>query len=178
MMMSERHYYLAYGSNLHPLRIEDRLGSVNRIGNVTLEGWQLCFHKRGADGSGKGNLIEKQGCVAWGVLYAITEQQMQLLDQFEGAGYLKQTIQVVCAGKAYDSFCYLAEADWIDNTLLPHDWYHELIYQGARNARFSDHYIAEISRQDCLHEPDGHKRHAGILNAMRNSALSSAANAE
>ena len=162
-------YYLAYGSNLHPLRLEARLGKVNRIGNVMLPGWNLCFHKRGADGSGKGNLIQRQKSCAWGVIFEVSTQQKQRLDEFEGDGYEVQSLEVNVDGVNYNSFCYIAEPEWIDDSLIPHDWYQLLILLGAQHAVFPTRYLSQIQAQKTQYEPQGNTRHQQMLTAMRDS---------
>jgi len=52
-----RCYYLAYGSILHPLRLGERISSAQLCGVTTLRGYRLAWHKRGADGSGKCDLV-------------------------------------------------------------------------------------------------------------------------
>ena len=50
-------YYLAYGSNLHPVRLTERVPSARFLGLTSLFGYQLRFHKRHEpDGSGKCNM--------------------------------------------------------------------------------------------------------------------------
>jgi len=160
-------YYLAYGSNLHPARLEQRLGSVLRIGKAQLCGWQLHFHKRGADGSGKGNLLETAGAVAWGVVYQLEDKQKACLDEFEGDGYDCVNIMVKIADKRYQCFCYLAQVDWIEQSLLPHDWYRDLILYGARHAQSDDDYLQTIQQQPVQADPVGKQRHAQLLKLMQ-----------
>lgn len=160
-------YYLAYGSNLHPARLEQRLGTVTRVGVAELPGWQLRFHKRGADGSGKGNLARVDGMTAWGVVFQIDARQKNLLDKFEGDGYDCVEIDTTITAKNYRCFCYLAQSGWTDDGLLPHDWYRELIYLGARHAGFSQTYLEQIRRQPTQSDASGQRRHARLLESMR-----------
>ncbi len=160
-------HYLAYGSNLHPARLQQRLGSVVRIGNAQLAGWRLCFHKRGADGSGKGNLIQAPGSVAWGVVFGIDAQQKAVLDEFEGDGYDCIEMPVTVEQQTYHAFCYMAQPDWIDNSILPHDWYRDLIYHGARHAQFETAYVQGIQTQPVQIDAQGYQRHARLLTEMR-----------
>jgi len=50
-------YYFAYGSNLHPLRLQARLSSAQLIGTTILPGYALKFHKLGHCLSGKCNIV-------------------------------------------------------------------------------------------------------------------------
>ena len=39
-------HYFAYGSNLHPLRLTDRVHCADLVGSVELASHQLAFHKQ------------------------------------------------------------------------------------------------------------------------------------
>lgn len=160
-------HYLAYGSNLHPYRLSDRLDRVGRVGNVSLPDWKLCFHKRGADGSGKGNLIRSQGEQAYAVLYALNMEQKHILDGFEGDGYDCIDMTVTVGQKQVDCFCYLAQPDWVDDQLLPHDWYHELVLLGAQHAGFPEGYLLAIKQQTVQSDFDGRQQHEWLLQRMQ-----------
>lgn len=160
-------YYLAYGSNLHPARLEQRLGSVVRIGVAELPGYELRFHKRGADGSGKGNLLKAPGRSAWGVVFKLDEQQKKRLDEFEGDGYDCVEVEVSIDHENYQCFCYLAQPDWIDDSLLPHDWYRDLIMYGARHAGVTSEYLQTIERQNVQADEPGQQKHAELLAVMQ-----------
>jgi len=49
--------YAAYGSNLHPDRLKQRVPSARLCGPSVVEGWGLRFHKRGQDESSKCDMI-------------------------------------------------------------------------------------------------------------------------
>jgi len=169
-------YYLAYGSNLHPLRIASRLGEIERLGAVALPGWRLALHKRGEDGSGKGNLVACANSQAWGVVYRLDAGMKARLDEFEGDGYDCVTVQVSLAQpqpQTLDCFAYLAMPDWIDDRLLPHDWYAELIEHGARHAGVPAVYLDWIARHPRNPDAAGQQRHAQLLQQLR--ALSKSA---
>ncbi len=171
-MMSEL-YYLAYGSNMHPLRIGDRLGQIERIGTVALPGWRLALHKRGEDGSGKGDLLRCDNSEAWGVVYRLDAKLKPLLDEFEGAGYDCVTLKVALQQQQMQplhTFAYLAMPDWVDETLLPHDWYVELIEHGARNAGLPAAYLRWIAKHPRQSDVQGQQRHAALLTRLRTEA--------
>lgn len=170
--MTELHY-LAYGSNLHPLRIGARLGEIERVATVALPGWRLALHKRGEDGSGKGNLLRCTDSHAWGVVYRLNAGMKSRLDEFEGDGYDCVTVQVTLAQpqpQTLDCFAYLAMPDWTDDSLLPHDWYAELIEHGARHAGVPAAYLDWIARHPRNVDADGQQRHAQLLQQLRDSS--------
>jgi hypothetical protein len=51
-------YYFSYGSNLHPVRLTERIFSATLIGTVKLKKYRLEFHKKRKDKSGKCNLMK------------------------------------------------------------------------------------------------------------------------
>jgi hypothetical protein len=57
--------------------------------------------------------------------------------------------------------------EWVDDSLLPHDWYAELIEHGARNAGFPAAYLDWIARHPRNPDSDGHQRHVQLLQALR-----------
>ncbi len=76
-------HYLAYGSNLHPLRFAKRVPSAQIIGRIELAGYQIAFHKKGKDGSGK-CLFYKTGDKAhimYGALYSFDSREKKELDR-------------------------------------------------------------------------------------------------
>jgi len=140
-------YYLAYGSNLHPLRLRKRVGWVRPVGPVRVEGYGLDFHKRGfRDGSGKCTLTPDARRSAWGVIYALDERRRPDLDRHEGLGMGYDTLELMLqrGGRSYACFSYLATPDARDPDLLPFDWYRELVLAGAQHYAFPEGYIEEI----------------------------------
>ena len=149
--------YLAYGSNLLPARIEARLEDCRSLGSVRLDGWQLCFHKLGADGSGKCNLIEDPSSVAYGAVYELSQSSKERLDSIEGVGngYRDAEIELDQYGPAW---VYLAESSHIADGLIPYDWYHAFVLYGAKYHDFPSDYIFDINRVTSAPDHDGTRR--------------------
>ncbi|MFT4562439.1 MAG: gamma-glutamylcyclotransferase [Gammaproteobacteria bacterium] len=166
--------YLAYGSNLLPARIGARLDSFVTLGTTALPGWRLCFHKMGADGSGKCNLIVDPRGRAYGAVYELSLGDKTHLDAIEGVGkgYSDKSIELDAFGPAW---VYLAEPSHIDDQLIPYDWYHSFVLYGARHHRFPADYIHEITDVACVPDQDLNRRteNLAILNS-RNLGLSNA----
>ena len=112
-------YYLAYGSNLHPVRLSERVPSARLIGPAVLPRFRLKFHMRGADDSGKGNLFADPAAHAYGAVYAIEAHHKSLLDRYEGPGYRCGRLNAEVGGRAYDCFVYLAAPGYVDDSLRP-----------------------------------------------------------
>lgn len=158
-MPAQRHrIYLAYGSNLHPRRLEARIGAVELLGVAALPGWTLRFDKRGGDGSAKANLHAAPGTerVARAAAYAVRAEQVSRLDVFEGCGrgYETMPMTVRVGHEELSAFTYLAPSQWISADLLPFDWYVDLIVSGARFHGFDQAYVREISQHAAREDPD------------------------
>ncbi len=159
--------YLAYGSNLHPRRLQQRVPSGRVIGTVGLMGWQLKFHKRGQDTSAKCNIIQtgKTADVVYGAIYEMLARDKDELDMVEGlnAGYHLAQIEIAEQGEV---FFYVAEKAYIDNDLLPFDWYKEFVIAGGRFHAFPETYLAQIYSVNAIadHDEARQQQHMEILN--------------
>lgn len=164
-------YYLAYGSNLHPHRLKARIPSSRLLGTVTLPGYKIEFHKRGACGSGKCNLLVEThpAAVAYAAIYAMAQDERALLDAFEGEGYQAHTLHVELHGETLPAFAYLAEESHIDDSLKPYHWYKDLVYYGARYHQVPNEYLDAIKAVNSIADPDAQREkiHQEILLGMR-----------
>lgn len=163
--------YLAYGSNLHPVRLRERVPSCELLGPVPLAGYRLVFHKTGMDGSGKCDLSEtgSPGDLAWGVLYRIDDRDKPALDAAEGPGYACCRLPVMFEGKRIEAMTYLARSERQDPAMVPYNWYRELVLLGARLHDFPDDYIAYIQQVPVSDDvdPQRDRRHRELIAAMR-----------
>lgn len=141
-------HYLAYGSNLHPLRLAARVPSARVVGVVEMPGNLLAFHKRSIDGSGKCLIYTEQGehHKMYGVLYEFDAREKGNLDALEGngKGYCEQLVQFPLNGETYTPYIYVAQSTYIDPSLVPYHWYKNLVLAGARYHGFPAEYIADI----------------------------------
>ena len=157
--------YAAYGSNLHPLRIQRRVASARLIGTAEVTGIALRFHKRGwRDGSGKCNLVVCEASVAHIAVYEIADDDMPRLDAIEGAGrgYHREEIVVADFGRCAT---YLADPAHIDERLNPFCWYRDLVLAGARLHEFPERYRDQIRAVETRRDLDDARRleHARLL---------------
>lgn len=163
--------YLAYGSNLHPLRLQQRVPSAQLIGKVALPGYRLVFHKIGMDDSGKCDLLETgyPSDNAWGALFRMDDSEKPALDDAEGPGYRCEQFAVVHAGGQLETMTYLAKPDRQDPSIVPYDWYRELVLLGARLHAFPKEYISAIEQVPIRCDPDRKRRRFNLqlLSAMR-----------
>ena len=153
-------YYLAYGSNLHPMRLNKRCPSAIPLGVVEVNGYQLAFHKKSEDGSGKCDLCERAGATAYGVLYAMEQRDKEALDRAEGLGfdYVAREFKVRYDGGDYTAHSYVAPPERIDLTCRPYDWYKGLVIVGARHHRMPDSYVAWLESVEAIPDPDPLRR--------------------
>jgi gamma-glutamylcyclotransferase len=157
-MVIELAHCLAYGSNLHPVRMKARVRSAKVIGIVPMPGKRLDFHKRSKDGSGKCNFVDtgNLGDILYTVLYEFDYAEKGELDRAEGLnnGYTDPLIDVTLNGQTFRAFIYTAEPGYVQATLAPYHWYKEMVVLGAKYHRMPDDYIARIVTVVSHPDPD------------------------
>ena len=72
-----------------------------------------------------------------------------------GFGYSEIVLSIPTVG---DCASYVAKESHIDDSLLPYDWYHELVLVGAHTHRFPDDYLKRIKSRQALPDPDPNRR--------------------
>ena len=168
-------HYFAYGSNLHPVRLMDRVPSARLIGVANLDRHRLTFHKRSKDdGSSKCNILESSSAtdVVHGAIYEIASEHKSDLDGFEGKGfgYIDNQIGLVYQEREYPCFTYLAQKSHIVDNLKPYHWYKEMVLLGARYLSFPDEYVSSIDFVESIEDPENDRRreNQALLEKMRN----------
>ncbi|HRP35604.1 MAG TPA: gamma-glutamylcyclotransferase [Gammaproteobacteria bacterium] len=166
--MTER-YYLAYGSNLHPLRLAQRVPSARLVGTTPLPGYRLAFHKRGMDGSAKCDLelTDDSGSLAYGAVYSLATPDIARLDRLEdlGTGYFKEQVTLRVDGVALSAFVYFASHTHVAPDLLPFDWYLGFVLAGARRHGFPAEYVAQVAAVPHQTDPNEGRRR-GMLELL------------
>jgi len=151
-------HYFAYGSNLHPLRLTERIESARLICSAALPEYRLTFDKLGQDGSSKCNLqkIGGQADCVYGAIYQIDSAHKPRLDEFEGlgAGYIDREIELISNACRYRCFSYFAQPGYITDTLKPYIWYQQLVFEGAQYLQFPAAYIAQIEAVASVPDPN------------------------
>jgi len=144
--------YAAYGSNLHPLRLERRGIGARLVGTSRVEGHALHFHKRGQDASGKCN-IAGPGDGVYVAVFELNIEHKIVLDRIEGVGngYDKDEIDVPGHGMCHT---YVAQDTHIDEEIEPFDWYRELVIAGSRFHGFPDDYIERLVSTPAVRDHD------------------------
>jgi hypothetical protein len=160
-------YYVAYGSNLHPRRLGERIPSAALVHAVMLRRYRVAFHKRGADATGKCNLLYTGAPedVAYGALYSLSETHKAALDRIEGPGYRVDHIDLTVAGEFYPCFTYIAEDAYVDDSLRPFDWYRSLVSLGAEHLGLPQAYVRRLREVPAVHDTHAERRlaHAELV---------------
>lgn len=159
--------YFAYGSNMFEERLRSRIPSAvfHRVG--LLRAHRVVFNKRGMDNSGKCNL-ENSGSlrdVVYGVVFFVDDADVPSLDEAEdGArgGYLRRTILVDIEDTSVEVESYFANPLFIDNSLLPFDWYHALVVAGALEHGIPQEYLDDIASTPNIRDSDEMRRERGL----------------
>ena len=143
--------YAAYGSNLHPLRLGERLPSARLVGTGFLPDWSLRFHKLSKDRSGKCSIVPGDEGVHFAI-FDISDDDKLELDRIEGvgSGYAATSLLIPPFG---DCATYVAEASHVDEGLPPYDWYREFVLAGAAFHDFPADYVAHIAAVRAIKDP-------------------------
>jgi hypothetical protein len=148
--------YAAYGSNLHPQRLRERIKSATLHGTAFLRRYSLQFHKRGQDASAKCGFSNcGQGLHV--AVYEVNEADRRVLHGIEGVGngYDVDEISVPGFGKC---FTYVAARTHIDELLHPFDWYRDMVLLGCRRHAFPESYCERIAALPVVEDPDPVRR--------------------
>ena len=153
-------FYFAYGSNLHPLRLMERVPSAELVGVSKYINHALTFHKRSNDGSSKCNMFSSETDLIYGAIYKLNPKHKDDLDEFEGMGYgyIDHQITLEHNQNRYTCFTYLAQQSHIVSDLKPYHWYKKLVMLGAQYLRFPDKYISSVKAVESIEDPDVRRR--------------------
>ncbi len=139
--------YFAYGSNLHPQRLTNRVSTAVFRGTGFVHGRRLAFHKKGKDGSGKCDAAGADHSErVFGALFVLDSVQWPTLCGIEGVGfgYEEFTVSVETDVGQVTALAFIAQRESVDPALAPFDWYHALVIEGARFHGFPADYTENI----------------------------------
>jgi hypothetical protein len=155
----------AYGSNMLTARLRERCPSAKPIGVAELRGYELRWHKRSIDGSGKCDVVQQGGVSVLGVLYEVLDTEKRALDKAEGLGqgYAETEVKVRSADGERTAVAYVATD--LDATLKPFSWYHAFVLGGAREHGLEATYIDALAAVAVVQDPDRarHERNMRLL---------------
>ncbi|PSQ72876.1 MAG: gamma-glutamylcyclotransferase [Bacteroidetes bacterium QH_9_64_21] len=153
--------YFAYGSNMLTERLRNRVPSAEPITAASLPDRALRFHKRSIDGSGKCNLVDgDEDSEVCGVLLRVNPDERTALDEAEhrGRGYERCRVPPETDDQTSEAFAYVAQPAYIDDALLPSDWYKALVMAGAHQHSLPQSYWAYLDSVRTYPDPDGSRR--------------------
>ena len=92
-----------------------------------------------------------------------------LLDKCEGPGYRCDSITIDMDGKNHDCFVYIAEHSHIDDDLVPHCWYKNIVLMGAEYHSLPERYLDAIRQVNAAKDPnhEQHEKHYGLIDEMK-----------
>lgn len=145
-MSADTFLYFAYGSNMLLARLRERCSSAFEPVVAELRGYELRWHKKSIDGSGKCDIVKSDqlGASVFGVLFTIAIKQKDKLDKAEGlgAGYDERQVEVLRGADRRIATAYVATIT--DPRLNPYTWYRALVVAGAKERRLPADYIAHL----------------------------------
>ena len=147
----------AYGSNLDKVQITKRCESAKFISIASLKGYQIAFTRKSKIGEyAVAGVVKKKDSEVWGVIYEISEEDCNELDECEGYlsstykddnAYNREIIEVFenCdLDKPKKVSIYIANQE--PNPGRPSKEYLGLILGGARYYDFPESYIEMLEQ--------------------------------
>ena len=116
------HLYFAYGSNLNLDGMASRCPDSEPVGRAILDGWELTFR-------GVADITPKDGSHAHGVVWRISDRDLDRLDTYEGwpSMYRRELLAVTTGDEALTAIAYVMNDDYVG---LPSPSYFETIRCG------------------------------------------------
>lgn len=138
--------YFSYGSNMSRARLQERTGDVIHHGHGLLSGYAHRFDHKGQDGTAKGNIAAAEDGLVHGVVYTLSDAQVDLLRPYEG-GYeiIHVELELVQLRERVTAYTYISEVSTLG--LAPLDSYVEHYYRGMVENGIPEAYVEIIRRQ-------------------------------
>ena len=112
-----------------------------------------------------------------GVVFEVDPDELEALDEAEqrGRGYKRINVSVHGDSSKLEAFAYEAQPAYIDDALLPYEWYHSIVVAGARQHGLPKSYIEEMCNVRSFPDPNGkrRKKYRALLEAAGYSLLES-----
>ena len=134
-------YYFAYGSNMLPKRLLERIKKYHTVFQVVLPDHEFIYNKKSIDGTAKANVKSNDGKEVHGVCFEIDEDDFAVLKKYEG-GYDQRNIVVTTKnGNKTKAVTYISAS--IDASLVASAEYKSMVVNGAKHWGLSESYISE-----------------------------------
>jgi gamma-glutamylcyclotransferase (GGCT)/AIG2-like uncharacterized protein YtfP len=134
-------YYFAYGSNMYPERLLERIKKYHKAFPAKLNCYKFIYNKKSKDGTAKANIELDNSSIVHGVCFEIDEDDFSVLSEFEKGYDRKNNIEIITADKTMKAVTYISSS--IDNTLTPSNEYKKLTLKGADFWKLDKSYIEQ-----------------------------------
>lgn len=137
-----------------PKQLEERIGRPVPGTVGLLRDHELVFNKLGTQQTGYANIRPREGDRVYGVLYPLTEQELERLDRKEGVPghYRRQTVVVETDAGPMKAVCYVAASDKVCECLKPSKDYLRSLVEGARAHGLPPEYVQRLEAQETANE--------------------------
>lgn len=140
----KHNYYFAYGSNMLPERLLERIGKYHTAFPVSLSDHRFTYNKKSIDGTAKANIEPNEDTAVHGVCFEIDDDDFAILQKFEG-GYDRRNVSVASReGKNTKAVTYISSST--DTTRVASDDYKRLVLRGANHWALDNSYVQEYLR--------------------------------
>jgi hypothetical protein len=149
----------AFGSNMCSGRFRAYGVSPECAGRAAvLPGHHLLFNKKSTDDkSGKANVAVHAASDVWGVLYTISDADLDKLDKGEG-GYRRVWLSLrLTDNTSTDAWVYVAKKPTDESMLRPYTWYKRFLVEGAREHVLPPEYIADLEAIEATQDSNQHR---------------------
>lgn len=153
--MKTGEFYFAYGHNMDPKQMRECLHKTPVAYKASLKGYSLRFNKRakkvakGQPGVGCANIVKSKADSVYGILYAVTSDDLEALDKCEGVNakeYERVKIDVALeGGKTVSANVYIALKT--DDSLKPTREYLDSLLAGGEYLPAD--YVKRLEGTDC-----------------------------
>lgn len=143
--------YFAYAENMDIETLGRRDVTFEKVCTGRVRNFRLSFHKPGADGTGRADLVDDRGNVVEGVIWEVPETSLANLDVFEGVEkghYRRVPITVQTSRGELDCITYRAAK--FRTGLKPSREYLEAVIRGAETHRLSPEYLTFLRSHDIM----------------------------
>jgi len=156
-MNNQYQLYFAYGSNLNYSQMKKRCHTAEVVSRARKLNHKLCFPiiSKNRGNMGVASIKKSKGNTVEGVIYSISNKDLQTLDKFEASGHRykrKKVFVNLNEDKKKLVWTYIAISDHVEN-YLPSDSYLNLIISGAKEHRLPKKYIERIKKGVSITHP-------------------------
>jgi len=143
--------YFAYGSNMNRKQMSKRCPNATFEGVGILENYELCFpiisQKR--NNAGVASIRKKDSAKVEGILYNISDDEINIMDGFEGKNYFRTELKVLFKNEFITAYTYIAKENDASHK-IPSKEYMDVILSGAYENGLSQEYIDFLKKFETI----------------------------